>query len=113
MDILSLVFFFLNMVLVILFIALTFARYCLYPHIWTVSLQHPVSSLYISCFPMGVTTLINVAVDVINTRYDFGGKAFLYFIWAVWWIDVLISVLCCWGMVHIMFVDPCFSQLPL
>ncbi|KAF8234074.1 C4-dicarboxylate transporter/malic acid transport protein [Tricholoma matsutake] len=102
MNIFSLVFFFLNLFLVILFTALTFARYYLYPYIWPITLNHPVSSLYIGCFPMGVATLINVAVDVINTRYGFGGKVFLYFIWAVWWIDVLVSVLCCWGMVHVM-----------
>lgn len=110
MNIFSLVFFFLNLFLVILFTALTFARYYLYPYIWPITLNHPVSSLYIGCFPMGVATLINVAVDVINTRYGFGGKVFLYFIWAVWWIDVLVSVLCCWGMVHVMFVELCLSQ---
>jgi tellurite resistance protein TehA-like permease len=106
MNILSLVFFFLNLFLVVLFTALTLARYHLYPHIWALTLQNPAASLYIGCFPMGIATLINPAVDVINTRYDFGGKGFLYLVWAVWWADVVISVLCCWGLVHIMSVDP-------
>ena len=104
MNVFSLVFFFLNVSLFSLFAAFTVARYYLYPHIWAITLHHPVSSLYIGCFPMGVTTIINVAVDVINTRFNFGGKKFLYFIWAVWWIDVSISAVCCWGIVHIMFV---------
>jgi tellurite resistance protein TehA-like permease len=113
MNILSLVFFFLNLFLVVLFTALTLARYYLYPHIWALTLQHPAASLYIGCFPMGISTLINVAVDVINVRYNFGGKGFLYFIWTVWWIVVVISVLCCWGIVHIMSVDLCSLQSSL
>ncbi|KAG6907652.1 hypothetical protein DXG01_007856 [Tephrocybe rancida] len=54
---------------------------------------------------MGITTLINVSVDLIYTEYGFGGTRFLYFIWAVWWIDIFISVVCCWGMVHIMTIS--------
>ncbi|KNZ80513.1 Sulfite efflux pump SSU1 [Termitomyces sp. J132] len=61
-------------------------------------LRHPTQSLYASCFPMAITTLINVSVDLINVR----DPRFLYFLWAIWWIDVFISVLCCWGLVHIM-----------
>ncbi|RDB16735.1 Sulfite efflux pump SSU1 [Hypsizygus marmoreus] len=102
MKILSLLFFFLNLFLFLLFTALTITRYYLYPHTWAIMLRHPTMSLYTGCFPMGITTLINVSVDVINVGYGFGGQSFLYFIWAVWWIDVAISVLCCWGMVHIM-----------
>jgi hypothetical protein len=53
---------------------------------------------------MGATTLINIAVDVINERCHFGGKGFLYFIWAIWWLDVFVSILCCWVLVHFMYV---------
>lgn len=104
MKILSLVFFFLNLLLFVIFTVITIARYCLYPQIWGSMLRHPVTSLYTGCFPMGITTLINVAVDVINEGYGYGGRSFLYFIWVVWWVDVAISALCCWGMLHIMYV---------
>ncbi|KAG6862250.1 hypothetical protein C0995_002181 [Termitomyces sp. Mi166 len=103
MRALSLVFFFLNLLLFVVLSALTIARYTKYPHTWFPMLHHPTQSLYTSCFPMGITTLINVSVDVINVSYNFGGPRFLYFIWAIWWIDVLLSVLCCWGLVHIIF----------
>ncbi|GLB37103.1 putative voltage-dependent anion channel [Lyophyllum shimeji] len=102
MRCLSLAFFFLNLLLFMLFTTLTIMRYASYPHTWTTMLHDPVSSLYTGCFPMGVTTLINVMVDVIHADFQFGGSQFLYFIWAVWWADVAISILCCWGMVHIM-----------
>ena len=51
---------------------------------------------------MGATTLINVAIKLINHEYNIGGRPFAYAIWAVWWLDVVISVICCWGMVHVM-----------
>lgn len=54
---------------------------------------------------MGATTLLNVAVQVLNAHYSVGGKSFLYTMWGLWWADVAISALCCWGMVHVMFVS--------
>ncbi|KAF9461280.1 voltage-dependent anion channel [Collybia nuda] len=101
-KILCLAFFFLNLFFFVFFTAITIARYWFYPHIWSLMIRHPVSSLYTGCFPMGATTIINVAVDVINTRCHFGGKGFLYLIWAIWWLDVFISALCCWVLVHFM-----------
>lgn len=53
---------------------------------------------------MGATTLINVAVEVIHARYHVGGKGFLYFLWAMWWLDVVISFICCWVGLHFMYV---------
>lgn len=52
--------------------------------------------------PMGATTLLNVAVNLVNEDYGIGGRPFLYTVWALWWVDVAISVVCCWGMVHYM-----------
>jgi len=58
--------------------------------------------MYEGCFPMGATTLINVAVTVINGQLNYGGRSFLYFIWAMcqWWLDIFISFACCWVGVH-------------
>ncbi|KAG6845399.1 hypothetical protein H0H87_009746 [Tephrocybe sp. NHM501043] len=84
MRALSLAFFVLNFFLFLLFSALTIARYTKYPDTWMLMLQHPMQSLYTGCFPMGVTTFINVSVDVINIQYNFGGPNFLYFIWVIW-----------------------------
>ena len=99
---LTLALFSLNLVLFLLFTALTIARYSMFPQSWRMTLRHPVTSLYTACFPMGLSTLIAVAVDPIHVLYGFGGRPFLYFLWAVWWADVAISALCCWGLLHIM-----------
>lgn len=75
-------------------------------------IRHPVQGLYVGCFPMAATTLINVSVRTIYQDYGFGGKRFLYAIWWIWWVDIAISCLCVWGMVQIMHV-PLFTILTL
>lgn len=104
MKLFSLVFFFLNLALFVLFTVLSAARYIVFPGIWNRMLRHPVQSLYLGTFPMGATTLFTVSINVIYDTYNFGGRPFVYAIWAFWWLDVAISILCCWGIVHIMSV---------
>ncbi|KIJ67708.1 hypothetical protein HYDPIDRAFT_83974, partial [Hydnomerulius pinastri MD-312] len=98
----TLVFFFLNLVLFVLFTAVSAARYILFPGIWDRMMRHPVQSLYLGTFPMGGTTLLTVAIADIYDTYNFGGRPFVYAVWVLWWVDVAISLLCCWGIVHIM-----------
>ncbi|KAF8997918.1 voltage-dependent anion channel [Cyathus striatus] len=100
--VLSLAFFLLNLALFIIFTVLNAVRYFRDHDAWLRLLADPVFSMYTGCFPMAATTLINVAVDVVYRHYGLGGTGFLYFIWIVWWIDVAISVLCCWGVIHLM-----------
>lgn len=102
MAAMSLVFFFFNLVIFCIFSAFTIARYVMYPKSWFAMIRDPGASLYLSCIPMGAATIISVAVQVICVHYDFGGKGFLYFCWGMWWIDVFVSGLCFWGLVHVM-----------
>ncbi|EGO25855.1 hypothetical protein SERLADRAFT_466572 [Serpula lacrymans var. lacrymans S7.9] len=95
-------FFFLNLALFVLFTAVSAARFILFPKIWSRMLRHPVQSLYLSTFPMGATTLINVAIGDIFLTYGFGGKAFVYTIWSLWWLDVALSFISCFWLMHIM-----------
>jgi tellurite resistance protein TehA-like permease len=104
MIVLSLIFFFLNLFLFCSFFIILGLKYICYPDRWSSLLRNPMASLYAGCFPMGATTLINVAVTVINGQLNYGGKSFLYFIWAMWWLDVFISFACCWVGVHSMYV---------
>ncbi|KAJ2922719.1 hypothetical protein H1R20_g14347, partial [Candolleomyces eurysporus] len=101
----SLAFFFLNLILFCIFFFLALAKYVMHPDRWKAVIDSPVTSPYLGTFPMGLTTLLNVAVDVINIHFEFGGKGFLYFIWVVWWLDVIISALCCWVGVHAMMIN--------
>ncbi|THH27847.1 hypothetical protein EUX98_g6340 [Antrodiella citrinella] len=102
MRVFSAIFFFLNLFLFILFNVLTLTRYIIFPDIWSIMIRHPVQSLYIGTYPMGAATLINVSVSLLYSNWHIGGKPFLYTLWAFWWVDSAISVLCAFPMVHIM-----------
>ena len=101
---LSTTFFFLNLLLFVLFCAASAVRYWHFPGVWDAMLQHPVQSLYLGTFPMGALTLISVATTVLHGQYGFGGRGFLYTLWAFWWVDVALSALCCLGISYIMCV---------
>ena len=105
MIVLSLIFFFLDLFLYCSFIIILGLKYIYYPDRWSSLLRNPTAIMYAGCFPMGAASLVNFAVVVINGQLNYGGKVFLYFIWAVWWLDVIISFLCCWVGVHTMFVS--------
>ncbi|GJJ09822.1 hypothetical protein Clacol_004046 [Clathrus columnatus] len=80
------------------------ARYTLFSGSWSDMLRHPVQSLYLGCFPMAGSTLINTALTTVNQYFGVGGYKFLYTLWAFWWLDCLISFLCCFGVVYVMTV---------
>ena len=105
MIIFSLIFFFLGLFLFCSFVIILGLKYIYYPDRWSSLLRNPSAIMYAGCFPMGAATLINVAVVVINGQLNFGGRSFLYFLWAIWWLDVFISFVCCWIGVHTMCVS--------
>ena len=105
MIVLSLVFFFLGLFLYCTFVIILGLKFIYYPERWASLLQNPTAIMYAGCIPMGAATLINVSVIVINGQLNYGGKSFLYFIWAIWWLDVFISFVCCWLGVHTMYVS--------
>ena len=96
------IFFFLNLLLFVIFSIVSLYRYLVFPDIWWLMLRHPSQSLFLGCYPMGAATLINVGVGLFYEEYGLGGTRFLYVLWGLWWLDVAVSVLCCWGLVHMM-----------
>jgi tellurite resistance protein TehA-like permease len=94
--------FLLNLLLFIVFFSVSITRYTRHPDIWRIMIRHPVQSLYLSTFPMGAATLIGIGTTVLYGQYGFGGRGFLFTLWGLWWIDVAISSLCCWGLVYVM-----------
>ncbi|EIW83021.1 hypothetical protein CONPUDRAFT_136178 [Coniophora puteana RWD-64-598 SS2] len=102
MKAMTLVFFFLNLALFTLFTIISITRYILFPDVWSLMIRHPAQSLYLGTFPMGGATLIVVATGGVFETYGFGGSKFVYALWAFWWLDVAISFICCWGVMHVM-----------
>jgi tellurite resistance protein TehA-like permease len=99
----ALAFFFLNIILFFMFLALSVACYIMFPRIWRSMLHHPVQSLYLGCFPMGADTLITVGIIVVSQYWGFGGNTFVYVLWGFWWLDGILSFLCCFGLVYVMY----------
>ena len=108
MLIFSKIFFYLNLSTFTCFLILTVTKYTIYPGAWHSLYRNPSTSLYTSCFPMGATTLITVALKLFHDHGEFGGRGFLVFLWAMWWIDVGISFICCWVGVHVMYASAPF-----
>lgn len=98
------IFFFLNLFLFFLFNVVTAIRYFMFPRIWLSMIHHPTQSLFLATYPMSVSTLVNVAVVLLYQQGGFGGKGFLYTLWAFWWFDMFLSALSAYGIVHLMSV---------
>ena len=96
----STVFYVLNISLFVLFLALSIARYTLYPWVWMVMLRHPTQSLFLGTFPMGLATIVNATVLIAVPVW---GHWATDLAWSLWWIDVVLSVACCFGIPMAMF----------
>ena len=95
LNILSIVFFSLNVLFFLLIFAVSVLRYLLYPATWVLMLAHPVQSLFLGTVPMGFATIINMFTLVC---VPYWGGVTPYIAWAMWWMDVLLSILCCFGL---------------
>ncbi|KAJ7454757.1 voltage-dependent anion channel [Mycena latifolia] len=100
-QVVTLLFFFLNLCFFVLICGATFARYHIFPELWPAMLRHPTQSLFIGAVPMGAATLINIAL-VTHQNYSFAGPGFLYALWAFWWLDSAVSLLTAVGMIYVM-----------
>ncbi|KAI0759060.1 voltage-dependent anion channel [Fomes fomentarius] len=101
LKIVALIIFLLNLSLFVFVCTSTMLRYALYPEIWSLMIAHPAQSLFIGCFPMGAATLINAALNVYQD-WGFGGSAFLWTLWGLWWLDAAVSFLIIFGMLYVM-----------
>lgn len=68
----SVILFCLNVVLFILFFAISVLRYTLYPAIWNAMIRHPAQSLFLGTFPMGLATIVNMVVFVCVPAWGHG-----------------------------------------
>ncbi|PAV17286.1 c4-dicarboxylate transporter malic acid transport [Pyrrhoderma noxium] len=93
----------LNLFFFVVLTAIGLARYTFFRGVWASMLRHPVQSLFLGCFPMGLSNLIVGAVGTIHGYFNFGGTGFLYTLWGLWWADVVMSMAICFGQLHIMF----------
>ena len=91
----------LNMALFLIFMALSAARYIKYPWVFWTMLQHPTQSLFLGTLPMGLATVVNATV-ILAVPY-ISQSWIITAAWALWWIDVVLSLLSCIGIPLLMF----------
>ncbi|PSR77991.1 voltage-dependent anion channel-domain-containing protein [Coniella lustricola] len=65
-------FFALNVALFLVFLALSIARYSLYPEIWVAMVNHPGQSLFLGTFPMGLASKSKPLLN--HTESRLGGR---------------------------------------
>lgn len=95
----SVVIFCLN-ILLFIFAAITILRYVLYPKILYLMVTHPTQSLFLGTFSMGLATIINMNCYVcVPAR----GNWTVYFAWALWIADAVVSIITCFGIPFIMY----------
>ena len=99
LDIISDIFFVINLVLFLLFSFITVLRYTLYPQLFPAVLRHPHQSLFLATFPVGLATLINMAVIVCVPAW---GQGMAIFAWVLWWIDSVLAVIACFHLTWVM-----------
>jgi tellurite resistance protein TehA-like permease len=89
---LSIAFFALNVFIFSVILLVSVLRYALYPATWTLMLRHPVQSLFLGTIPMGFATIVNMFAAICVPAW---GGSTPYIAWAMWWLDVALSVACC------------------
>lgn len=99
LDIVSEIFFVLNIIIFLLFSFISVLRYTMYPQLISAVLHHPHQSLFLATFPVGLGTLINMIVLVCVPAW---GQGMAIFAWVLWWIDSVLAVITCFHMTWVM-----------
>lgn len=88
----SVAIFCLNIVLFLIFLAISVLRYVMFRGLFFFMIRHPVQSLFIGTFPMGLATIINMIVFVCVPAW---GPWATTLAWTLWWIDAVIALTTC------------------
>ncbi|KAF2801863.1 C4-dicarboxylate transporter/malic acid transport protein-like protein [Mytilinidion resinicola] len=91
----SVAIFCLNVLLFLTFLAISVLRYVMFKGLFTFMIRHPVQSLFVGTFPMGLATIINMIVFVCVPAW---GPWAVTLAWTLWWIDAAISITTCFSL---------------
>lgn len=100
LGIISNVIFGLDVVLFLLFVAISVARYTIWPTMGPTMLFHPTQSLFLGTFAMGFATIVNMCAISVAPAW---GSRFAIFTWTLWWMDAVVSVVICIGVPFLQF----------
>jgi tellurite resistance protein TehA-like permease len=95
LDIISDIFFALNVALFLLFTVMSCLRYTMYPRLFLAVLHHPHQSLFLATFPIGLATIVNMIVLVCVPAW---GQGVAIFAWVLWWIVSVLALTTCFHL---------------
>jgi tellurite resistance protein TehA-like permease len=99
LQVISVIFFVLNLTLFVLFTVISCVRYILYPRLFLAVLRHPHQSLFLATFPVGLATLINMTILVCVPVWGHGMATFA---WVLWWIVCVLALITCFHLTFVM-----------
>ena len=99
LEIISFIFFALDVALFLLFTAVSALRYIRHPYIFPAVLRHPHQSLFLAAFPISLAVLINMIVIVCVPPWGLGMAIFA---WVLWWVDSVLALLSCFQLTFVM-----------
>jgi tellurite resistance protein TehA-like permease len=99
----SVIIFALNVLLFSMGCIMSILRYTLYPETFRVMITHPVQSMFIGTFPMGLATIVNMFVFVCVPVWGVWTR---YFAWGLWIFDAVISVMTALSLPFVLLVHP-------
>jgi tellurite resistance protein TehA-like permease len=99
LQVISVIFFVLNLTLFLLFTAISCVRYILYPRLFLAVLRHPHQSLFLATFPVGLATLINMTILVCVPVWGLGMATFA---WVLGWIVCVLALITCFHLTFVM-----------
>lgn len=105
---LSVIVFALNVALFLTFLAISILRYTLYPEIICHLIKHPVQSMYIGTFPMGLSTIISMFCFVCVPAWGHWAQNFA---WGLWIFDAVVAVSTALAIPFVLYVPPCRTMI--
>jgi predicted membrane metal-binding protein len=61
---------------------------------------------------MGLATIISASINLVYLSPHYHKPGLLYFLWAVWWIDVVVTVATLFGIPYVLWVTYTCSRYP-
>lgn len=93
-------FYVLNILLFVTFTVLSVLRYTMYPWVLNRMIRTPTICMFCGTLPMGLATIIDATVLIAAPA---SGPWLAELVLVLWWFDVLLSVLSCFGIPFVMF----------
>lgn len=91
----------LNVVLFTAGCILSIIRYSMYPQTFKAALSHPVQSMFLGTFPMGLSMIIDMICLVCVPAWGIWVE---YTAWSLWIFNVAVSVLCALSLPFLLYV---------